>query len=123
MQLAEGYETPCGERGLRLSGGQAQRIAIARAFLRDAPLLILDEVTSNLDPDTEAEIETALIHLMGGRTVLIIAHRLRTVRNADQIVVLEAGKVVEQGKHDGLMSDKGFYYQLVQTAAEGSHVI
>ncbi len=111
--LPQGYETLCGERGLRLSGGQAQRIAIARAFLRDAPLLILDEATANLDPATEAEIDAALTRLIAGRTVLLIAHRLRTVEKADQIVVLDRGRVVEQGTHAELLATDGAYRQFV----------
>ncbi len=111
--LPQGYETICGERGLKLSGGQAQRIAIARAFLRDAPLLILDEATANLDPETEAEIDAAIARLMLGRTVLMIAHRLNTVVDADQIIVLDAGKVIEQGSHAELMARMGAYSQLV----------
>jgi ATP-binding cassette subfamily C protein CydD len=93
--LPDGYETQIGERGARLSGGQAQRIALARTFLKDAPILILDEATSNLDPDTEADIRAAMRDLMRGRTALIIAHRLATVRDADRMVVLENGRVVE----------------------------
>lgn len=113
MQLPHGYETPCGERGLRLSGGQAQRIALARAFLRDAPLLILDEATANLDMETEAQIDTALTRLIQGRAVLMIAHRLHTVVRADRILVLSGGRVVEQGTHVALMRQGGMYRDLV----------
>lgn len=112
MQLPQGYETPCGERGLRLSGGQAQRIALARAFLRDAPLLILDEPTSQLDSDSEAEITGTLLKLMEGRTVLWIAHRLATVLHADHIVVMENGRIVEQGTHQSLIAAGGAYRKL-----------
>ena len=105
--LPDGYDTPIGERGARLSGGQAQRIALARAFLKDAPLLILDEATSHLDPDTEAEIQAAIRALMHHRTVLIIAHRLNTVRDADQIVVLDQGHVAEIGTHAALIAIGG----------------
>jgi len=93
--LPDGYETQIGERGARLSGGQAQWIALARALLKDAPILILDEATSNLDPDTEADSRAAMRDLMQGRTALIIAHRLATVRDADRMVVLENGRVAE----------------------------
>jgi thiol reductant ABC exporter CydD subunit len=112
--LPQGYDTRCGERGLKLSGGQAQRIAIARAFLRGAPLLILDEATANLDPETEAEIEAALSRLMAGRTVLMIAHRLATVVQADRIVVLDEGRVVEQGSPVELLAAGGAYARLVK---------
>src|SRR5581483_11367905 len=97
--LPQGYATPVGEEGVRLSGGQAQRVALARAFLQDAPFLILDEPTSNVDPETEAQLQRATETLMAGRTVLVIAHRLSTTYRADQIVVLEDGRVVEQGRH------------------------
>jgi ATP-binding cassette subfamily C protein CydD len=111
--LPAAYDTPIGERGARLSGGQAQRIALARAFLKDAPLLILDEATSNLDPDTEAAIQNAIRSLMRGRTVLIVAHRLRTVMDADQIVVLDKGRVVDSGTHANLLARGGLYRRLV----------
>ena len=115
LALPQGYATPCGERGLRLSGGQAQRVAIARAFLRDAPLLILDEATANLDPETEAEIDAALARLIVGRSALIIAHRLRTVTTADRIVVLDAGRAVEQGTHADLLAATGTYAHFLRT--------
>ncbi|MBC7326100.1 MAG: thiol reductant ABC exporter subunit CydD [Moorella sp. (in: Bacteria)] len=117
--LPRGYDTPIGERGLRLSGGQAQRLAIARAFLKDAPLLILDEATANLDPGTDRLIQAALERLMQGRTVLVIAHRLGTARRADRIVVLASGRVVEAGRHEDLMARQGIYYHLV-TAMRGA---
>ena len=101
--LPQGYDTIIGERGARLSGGQAQRIALARAFLLDAPLVILDEATANLDPESEAQIQASLERLLIGRTALIIAHRLHTVRAADRIVVLDQGRVAETGTHAELM--------------------
>jgi len=111
--LPQGYGTVIGERGARLSGGQAQRIALARAFLKDAPLLILDEATSNLDPETEALIQDATERLMQGRMTLVIAHRLSTVYRADRIVVLDAGRIVEAGTHASLLRQRGLYWQLV----------
>lgn len=107
------YETHLGEGGTRLSGGQAQRIAIARAFLHNTPLLILDEATSNLDPKSEYEVQLALKRLMQGKTALIIAHRLSTIREADRILVMNQGRIVEQGDHDELMANQGLYYRLV----------
>ena len=112
-RLPQGYETQVGERGLRLSGGEAQRLAIARAFLKDAPLLILDEPTSSLDPESEGLIRTALERLSEGRTTLIVAHRLNTVYSADRIAVLENGRLAEIGDHAGLRDREGPYSQLV----------
>jgi len=109
----EGLDTPVGERGMRLSGGQRQRVAIARAFLKDAPILILDEATSHLDAVSEATVRQSLEDLMHDRTTIVIAHRLSTVRNADKIVVLKAGGVVEIGSHDELLDKGGLYKQLV----------
>ena len=111
--LPDGYDTVIGERGVRLSGGQRQRIAIARAILRDAPILILDEATSNLDAATEAGVQDALEELMRSRTTLVVAHRLSTVRNADRIVVLSDGQIVEQGSHLRLMEAGGEYSRLL----------
>jgi thiol reductant ABC exporter CydC subunit len=111
--LPEGLDTPVGERGMRLSGGQRQRVAIARAFLKDAPILILDEATSHLDAVSEAAVRSALEQLMSDRTTVVIAHRLSTVRNADRIVVLDGGRVVESGDHDTLLAHGGMYRQLV----------
>jgi ATP-binding cassette subfamily C protein CydCD len=111
--LPEGLETRVGERGVRLSGGQRQRVAIARAFLKDAPILILDEATSHLDAVNEQAVRHALEELMEDRTTVIIAHRLSTIRNADSIVVLDAGRVVETGSHEDLLRRHGLYSQLV----------
>jgi subfamily B ATP-binding cassette protein MsbA len=111
-QLGQGYDTLLGERGTRLSGGQRQRIAIARALLRDPPILILDEATSALDTESERLVQQAIDRLMAERTVLVIAHRLATVRDADEIVVLEDGRVVQQGTHDQLFRAGGLYRRL-----------
>ena len=111
--LPDGYDTVCGERGMQLSGGQRQRIAIARAFLRNSPILILDEATSHLDAESEAVIHASLESLMAGRTTLVIAHRLSTVRSADSIVVLDAGTVAEVGDHSLLLARGGLYAELV----------
>ncbi|WP_407309229.1 thiol reductant ABC exporter subunit CydD [Desulfosporosinus sp. SB140] len=113
MKLPDGYQTLLGEGGTRLSGGQAQRLAIARAFLKDAPLLILDEMTSSLDSESEHEIQQALQGLLQGKTALIIAHRLTTVRQADRIIVMEQGQIREQGNHEELMAKRGLYSRMV----------
>ncbi len=118
MDLPEGYGTRIGERGGRLSGGQRQRIAIARAILRDAPILILDEATSALDNESEALIQEALDRLMQNRTVVVIAHRLSTVKNADRILVMENGSIVESGTHDNLLSSGGRYSDLWELALD-----
>jgi ATP-binding cassette subfamily B protein/subfamily B ATP-binding cassette protein MsbA len=115
----KGYQTLIGERGVRLSGGQKQRIAIARAVLADPLILILDEATSNLDTESEHLIQQSLAGLMKGRTCFVIAHRLSTVRNADRIVVLEKGRIVESGSHDDLMQGRGMYAHLVSLQMEG----
>ena len=116
--LPEGYETVIGERGLRLSGGERQRISIARALLKDAPILILDEATSSLDTESEALVQRALANLMEGRTTIVIAHRLSTVRRADRILALSDGCVVEQGTHDELILRRGLYWKLHQLQFE-----
>ena len=115
MELPEGYETKIGERGVKLSGGQKQRLAIARAILRDTPILILDEATSAVDSETEAEIQAALRALAKGRTTVVIAHRLSTVREADQILVLSDGQITELGKHAELLKQGGLYSRLYRT--------
>ncbi|HET9210861.1 MAG TPA: ABC transporter ATP-binding protein [Thermoanaerobaculia bacterium] len=112
MQLPKGYDTVIGESGLRLSGGQRQRLAIARALLKNAPILILDEATSHLDSESEALVQKALYNLMQGRTTLVIAHRLSTVTRADRIVVMEAGRIVEEGSHKELLALGGSYKRL-----------
>lgn len=112
MEMPAGYDTVIGERGLRLSGGERQRIAIARAILKNAPILILDEATSALDSESEASVQSALQNLMAGRTVVVIAHRLSTVRRADRIVVLEGGTISDIGAHEDLMKKLGTYRRL-----------
>ncbi len=116
----DGYDTLVGERGMQLSGGQRQRIAIARAILKNAPVLILDEATSHLDAISEASVRTALSRLMEGRTTVVIAHRLSTIREADNILVLDQGKVVEQGTHGELIERDGLYAQLVSAQMVGA---
>ncbi|MGV3464798.1 MAG: ABC transporter ATP-binding protein [Heyndrickxia sp.] len=115
MTLTDGYDTYIGERGIKLSGGQKQRIAIARAILKDAPILLLDEATSALDTETESLVKAALDQLMEGRTTLVIAHRLSTVHNADLIVVLKDGDIVQMGNHNQLINRPGLYQQLYQS--------
>jgi ATP-binding cassette subfamily B protein len=110
--LPEGYDTVVGSRGHRFSGGEKQRIAIARTLLRDPPILVLDEATSALDNSTERAVQRALEELARGRTTVTIAHRLSTVRNADQIVVMRDGRILEAGTHDSLISIGGFYAAL-----------
>jgi len=111
--LPEGLHTMVGDRGVKLSGGQRQRIAIARAFLKDAPILLLDEATAALDSESEEAIREALSRLMRGRTVIAIAHRLATLRNFDRVVMLQGGKIIEDGKPDSLMQEQGPYRELV----------
>jgi ATP-binding cassette subfamily B protein len=111
-KLPDGFETTVGERGVKLSGGQRQRIAIARAILKDAPILVLDEATSALDSDSEKLIQDALSKLMKGRTSIVVAHRLSTIAKLDRIIVLEDGQIAEQGSHDELLKQKGTYAKL-----------
>ena len=115
--LPNGYDTMVGERGQRLSGGQRQRIALARAILKDAPILVLDEATAAVDNETEAAIQRSLLQITANRTTLVIAHRLSTVRHADQIVVLEHGRIVQQGRHDELLQKGGAYAELWRVQA------
>ncbi len=112
MQMPDGYDTILGERGTRLSGGQRQRIAIARAILRDPPILILDEATSALDSESERLVQQAIEQLLEGRTVFVIAHRLSTVRHADQILVMREGQIVQRGTHEALLAEGGLYAHL-----------
>ncbi|HJT54391.1 MAG TPA: ATP-binding cassette domain-containing protein, partial [Candidatus Angelobacter sp.] len=114
QRLPDGYDSMIGERGLRLSGGERQRIAIARALLKNAPILILDEATSALDTESEALVQAALHNLMTGRTAFVIAHRLTTVRHADRIVVLENGRIADSGTHEDLLSRLGTYRKLYE---------
>ena len=117
--LPEGYDTRIGERGVTLSGGQRQRLCIARAVLARAPVLVLDEATSSLDPESEREVQAALAAVLPGRTALVIAHRLSTVVNADVLHVMEAGRAVESGTHAELLQRGGRYASLWKLQTEG----
>jgi len=119
-RLPQGYETQVGERGVTLSGGQRQRIAIARAILRDAPLLLLDEATSSLDAESETLVKAALEHLMAERTTLVIAHRLATVLSCNRILVIDAGRIVEEGTHERLAASGGLYARLAKLQFQGT---
>ena len=118
MALPDGYNTRTGEDGTSLSGGQRQRIAIARAILRNAPILLLDEATSALDNESEALVQAALAKLQKGRTNLVIAHRLSTVKSADQIIVMDKGQIAESGTHKELLDKKGVYAKMVHKGLE-----
>ena len=111
-QLPGGYDTVLGENGATLSGGQRQRLSIARAILKDAPIILLDEATASLDPENEVLIQKAISKLVRGKTVIMIAHRLKTITEADQIFVLNNGKIVEQGTHKQLLMQQGLYHKL-----------
>ncbi|HNU83631.1 MAG TPA: ATP-binding cassette domain-containing protein, partial [Thermoanaerobaculia bacterium] len=112
LAMPQGYDTRIGEGGMSLSGGQRQRLAIARALLKDAPVLILDEATSQLDMESEALVQKALANLVRGRTTLVIAHRLTTIQSADRIVVMERGEIVEEGSHQEMLARGGLYRRL-----------
>ncbi|MCD8076038.1 MAG: ABC transporter ATP-binding protein/permease, partial [Lachnospiraceae bacterium] len=117
-RLPDGYQTLLGENGSTLSGGERQRISIARALLKDAPIILLDEATASLDPENEVLIQSAISHLIQGKTVLVIAHRLRTIADADQILVLDNGEIIETGTHEQLMAQDGLYHRLYQIQAK-----
>lgn len=119
MSLENGYDTYVGERGIRLSGGQKQRIAIARVFLKNPPILILDEATSSLDNETELMIQQSLEELSKGRTTLVVAHRLSTIKNADEIIVITKDGIVERGTHEELLKKQGYYYSLYKAQFKG----
>ncbi len=107
--LPKGFDTVIGESGTRLSGGQCQRVSIARAILKDAPILVLDEATSALDTESERKVQKALDNLMKNRTTIVIAHRLSTIKNADRIIVMQNGRLVEEGTHESLLEQHGVY--------------
>ena len=114
LNMPKKYETKVGERGLRLSGGQKQRVAIARAILRQSPIIVLDEATASVDVQTERQIQKAIKSITGKRTIIAIAHRLSTIKDADMILVIHEGEIIERGTHEELMAIKGFYYKMQQ---------
>ena len=120
-RLPQGYQTVIGENGSTLSGGECQRLSIARALLKDAPVILLDEATASLDVDNETEIQNAISKLIKGKTVLVIAHRMRTIEAADRIVVLAEGTVAESGTHSELMEKKGLYRKLVDLQTKSAN--
>ena len=120
-KLPQGYQTIIGENGSTLSGGECQRLSIARALLKDAPVILLDEATASLDVDNETQIQEAISKLVRGKTVLVIAHRMRTIEAADQIIVLDQGVVAESGNHDTLMKKHGLYRKLVELQTESAN--
>lgn len=124
MTLPEGYDTMIGEGGSTLSGGEKQRISIARAILKNAPIVILDEATASIDPENEHLIQQAISKLTRGKTVIVIAHRLATIENADQILVVEHGKIVQKGTHNQLIQQKGIYRSFIniRERAEGRSI-
>ena len=120
QRLPQGYDTPIGENGAKLSGGERQRISIARALLKDAPIVLLDEATASLDVENETKVQGALSRLLQGKTVLVIAHRMRTVAGADHIVVLEDGHVAQQGAPAELMEQGGLYRRMVELQSQSA---
>lgn len=117
-RLPQGYDTIIGENGKTLSGGERQRLSIARAFLKDAPIILLDESTASIDPENETKIQEAIGKLIQNKTVLIIAHKLRSIVDCDKIIVLKEGKIEEQGTHEQLMHDGGLYHRLYEIQNE-----
>ena len=119
-RLPQGYDTMIGENGTRLSGGERQRISIARALLKDAPVVLLDEATASLDVENETQVQEALSRLLAGKTVIVIAHRMRTVMSADKIVVLEDGRVAEQGSPEELLAANGLFARMVRLQTQSA---